>query len=105
MIKNKVLNWAQRFDTFCFLDNHQYQNPPHSMECLLGAGTKRYISLQSGNALQQLQEFIDAAPAWLFGHLNYDLKNESDSYGNEKLYFAHPDNIQFPDLFFFEPEI
>ncbi len=37
---------------------------------------------------------------WLFGHLGYDLKNEM-----EALTSTHPDNVGFPDLFFFEPEI
>ena len=102
-IKNKVLNWAQRFDTFCFLDNHQYQIPPHSMECLLAAGIKRFISCSASegrNALEQLQSFIASRQAWFFGHLGYDLKNEI-----EKLNSLHRDDIQFPELFFFEPEV
>ena len=98
--KAKVLNWVQQFNTFCFLDNHQYQIEPHSMECLLAAGVKRQVKADAGNALYQLQQFIDEKPGWLFGHLNYDLKNEI-----EEVYSANPDNIQFPDLFFFEPEI
>lgn len=98
--KQKVLNWAQRFNTFCFLDNHQYQIEPHSMECLLAAGVKRQLKTQAGTALQQLQQFIDKKNCWLFGHFGYDVKNEI-----EKLSSINPDNIQFPDLFFFEPEI
>ena len=99
-MKKKVLNWAKRFDTFCFLDNHQYQLEPHTMECLLAAGIKRKIRCNAGNALEQLQQFIDAGNNWLFGHLGYDLKNEI-----EQVSSLHPDRIQFPDLFFFEPEI
>ena len=99
-IKNKVLNWTKKFDTFCFLDNHQYQIAPHSVECILAAGKKRSVSCNSGNALEQLQRFIDARSSCLFGHLGYDLKNEIG-----QLHSSHIDNIQFPDLFFFEPEI
>lgn len=98
--KQKVLNWIQRFNTFCFLDNHQYQIEPHSIECLLAAGVKRQLSMDAGTALKQLQSFIDEKKGWLFGHLGYDLKNEI-----EKLSSTNPDSIQFPDLFFFEPEI
>lgn len=94
------MNWAQRFGTFCFLDNHQYSIKPHTVECMLAAGVKRYVKATAGNALHQLQQFIDEKPAWLFGHLGYDLKNEI-----EKLESSHPDKIGFPDLFFFEPEI
>lgn len=103
-----MLNWIQQFSTFCFLDNHQYQIPPHSMECLLGAGLKRSVCVpvaSSGNtglsALDQFQSFQGKeANRWLFGHLSYDLKNEI-----EQLSSSHPDPVGFPDLYFFEPEI
>ncbi|MDP4261198.1 MAG: anthranilate synthase component I family protein [Bacteroidota bacterium] len=99
-IKQKVLDWIQKFDTFCFLDNHQYHIEPHTQECLAGAGARRKISANAGNALDQLQEFIDGGKSWFFGHLGYDLKNETGW-----LTSGHTDKIGFPDLFFFEPEI
>ncbi|MEO5945980.1 MAG: anthranilate synthase component I family protein [Chitinophagaceae bacterium] len=100
LMKKKVLNWAKQFGTFCFLDNHQYQTKPHTVECLLGAGIKRSISLDAGTALEQLQNFIDEKNSWLFGHLGYDLKNEI-----EELSSTNTSTIKFPDLFFFEPEV
>lgn len=100
-MKEKVLNWTQQFNTFCFLDNHQYHIEPHTQECLLATGIKQKLSLSSGKSLIQLQEFIDAKQnRWLFGHLGYDLKNEL-----EGLSSSHPDHIGFPDLFFFEPDV
>lgn len=99
-IKEKVLNWAQSFNTFCFLDNHQYQIEPHTQECLLAAGAERKLEVSAGMALQALHEFIHQKKSWLFGHLGYDLKNEL-----EKLSSKHPDHIGFPDLFFFEPSV
>lgn len=99
-MKQKVLNWLQQFDTFCFLDNHQYQITPHTVECLVAAGEKRRLQVNAGTGLLQLQEFIDEKKSWLFGHLGYDLKNEI-----EKLTTAKNSGIQFPDLFFYEPEI
>lgn len=105
-MKEKVLNWTNRFNTFCFLDNHLYQTVPHTMECLLAAGVKRQLKANAGSALEKLQQFIAGStdrsgPApWLFGHLGYDLKNEI-----EKLTSVNPDNIGFPDVFFFEPEV
>lgn len=95
-----MLNWTQQFSTFCFLDNHQYQIEPRSMECLLGAGIKRSVRSGEGKSLEQLQKFIDAKRSWLFGHLGYDLKNEL-----EPLASVHQDHVRFPDLFFFEPQI
>lgn len=101
--KQKLLNWATRFSSFCFLDNHQYQTKPHTVECLLAAGVKRELRADAGTAFNQLQQFIESEAdrtGWLFGHLGYDLKNEI-----EQLSSSHPDGIGFPDLFFFEPEI
>ncbi len=66
---------------------------------MLAVGSKRSITANSGSALSKLQEFIDEKPSWLFGHLNYDLKDEIAS-----LTSSHKDYIKFPELFFFEPE-
>ena len=100
-MKEKVLNWTQQFNTFCFLDNHQYHIEPHTQECLLAAGIKTEFTSAPGDVLTQLQDFIDSKKGkWLSGHINYDLKNEL-----ERLSSGHQDLIQFPDLFFFEPLI
>ena len=96
-----MLNWIQRFSTFCFLDNHQYQIPPHTQECLIAAGTKRKFQGSAPGEMDGLQAFIDERPkGWLFGHLNYDLPLTTPHPAT-----THPDHIQFPNLFFFEPEI
>ncbi len=98
-MKEKVLNWTQQFNTFCFLDNNQYRISPHTQECLLAAGIKSDFTAEPGIGLTQLQGFIDSKKGkWLLGHINYDLKNEL-----EHLSSAHQDLIQFPDFFFFEP--
>lgn len=97
-MKEKVLNWAQQFDTFCFLDNHQYQIGPHTQECLLAAGVKDRLDISGADFLEQLGRFTGKDRRWLFGHLGYDLKN-----GLEQLSSSHPDNIGFQDLSFFEP--
>ena len=98
-IKKKVLNWLPQFSTFCFLDNHQYQLPGHSEECLVAAGVKRTVSYAPG-IFDELNLFIREKKSWLFGHLGYDLKNEI-----EQLASSHPDGVRFSTLFFFEPEI
>ena len=92
-----MLNWAKQFSTFCFLDNHQYHINPHSKECLLAAEIKGKAFNDS--AITGLQEYInEKKDGWLFGHLNYDLKNELEALSSK-----HPDPIQFPEIFFFEP--
>ena len=92
-----MLNWANRFSIFCFLDNHRYQTNYHSVECLLAAGAKNSFT---GNTLSGLQEFIDEGPRWLFGHLGYGLKSQI-----EGLRSSRRDRVGFPDSFFFEPEV
>jgi len=67
---------------------------------MLAAGEKRAVSSADSNSLKVLQDFINQKPAWLFGHLGYDLK--------QQLAFAastHPDPVGFPDFYFFEPEV
>jgi len=99
-IKDQMLNWAQQFNIFCLLDNHNYQIRPHTFECLLAADSSDHIRTSQGHAIQQLQQFLHNKKSWLFGHLGYDLKNEI-----EDLTSSHADHIKFPDLFFFRPRI
>ncbi|MFI5155136.1 MAG: anthranilate synthase component I family protein [Chitinophagales bacterium] len=94
-----MLNWANQFDIFCFLDNHGYQQAHHTHECLLAAGSLHEVESNSGKAFTALRDFSDKHKDWIFGHFSYDLKNEIES-----LHSSHPDHIGFPDLSFFVPE-
>lgn len=94
------MSWVQQFNTFCFLDNHQYQLHPHTQECMLAAGVRRFVKAGAGTALQQLQQTLDAQPGWFFGHLAYDLHSETEGTAS-----VLPDRLGFPDLYFFEPEV
>ena len=98
--KLQVLSWANRFNTCCFLDNHEYTSQQHSYECLVGAGNLKSIDVDAGSAFAHLKQFAQENDDWLFGHFSFDLKNEI-----ELLTSRHSDHIQFPDLFFFVPEI
>lgn len=93
-----MLNWVNRFNICCFLDNHGYASTHQTVECLAAAGSVNIFSPDE-NRLSKLDDFISAQKDWLFGHIGYDLKNETAS-----LTSAHPDHIGFPDLFFFQPE-
>jgi para-aminobenzoate synthetase component 1 len=96
-----MLNWAKQFSIFCFLDNNKYNffSPP-SFECLLAVGSLKKLEMNAGKAFFALQQFKQENNDWLFGHLAYDLKNEI-----ENLYSANIDEVKFPDLFFFIPQI
>lgn len=94
-----MLSWCNRFNICAFLDNHHYQLPGHSYECLAGCGAVASVKANAGSALQELQTFIDSQNDWCFGHLGYDLKNEI-----EQLQSTHADQVGFADLCFFVPE-
>lgn len=95
-----MLNWVNRFNICCFLDNQQYHLPRQSIECLAAAGAAQTLTAQAGNAFPQLQQFYNDHKDWLFGHFSYDLKYETEALASH-----HTDHIGFPDLCFFVPEV
>jgi para-aminobenzoate synthetase component I len=97
--RNKMLNWAQPFNIFCLLDNRQYHFETPAFECMLAAGYKRKIETVAGKTFETLKHFFREEKDWLFGHLGYDLKNET-----EQLSSMNFDGINFPDCHFFVPE-
>jgi para-aminobenzoate synthetase component I len=101
IFKTQMLNWVNRFNIFCLLDNRHYDFSKPAFECLLAAGSKANIEMQAGKAFEALRSFYAAnKDEWLFGHLGYDLKNE-----REKLHSGSADAVGFSDLHFFVPEI
>ncbi|MEP7143668.1 MAG: anthranilate synthase component I family protein [Ferruginibacter sp.] len=98
--RNKMLNWAQPFNIFCLLDNRQYHFETPAFECMLAVGCKRSIQTGAGETFEALKHFFRDEGEWLFGHLGYDLKNET-----EQLSSGNFDGINFPDCYFFVPEI
>jgi para-aminobenzoate synthetase component 1 len=94
-----MLSWCNRFNICSFLDNHHYQLPGHSYECLVGCGVTASVQANAGDAFSSLQTFLDQQNDWCFGHLGYDLKNET-----EQLISSHENKIGFADLYFFVPE-
>jgi para-aminobenzoate synthetase component 1 len=96
----QMLNWANRFNIFCLLDNQHYNFTAPAFECLLAAGSKKNITAGAGNAYNTLKSCYKEHEGWLFGHLAYDLKNET-----EKLASNNFDGIGFENMHFFVPEI
>jgi para-aminobenzoate synthetase component 1 len=96
-----MLNWCNRFNICVFLDNHRYQLPKHRYECLAGVGAATFIKANAGNALSNLQTFIEKQQDWCFGHIGYDIKNELES----GLISKPAPAIGFPDLYFFVPDV
>lgn len=94
-----MLNWANRFNICCLLDNHNYNLPYNSYECLLAAGAIK-IFKHGADFFSSLSLFYKQTNDWIFGHFNYDLKNRI-----ENLQSLHEDQIGFAEAFLFVPEV
>ncbi len=97
VFKQKVLNWLKQFNTFCFLDSSQYQG---QYDFLVAADADAMFQSSEINALELFQAFTSNHKGWLFGHLGYELATSEKISHSEK-----DDQLQFPDIFFFEPRI
>jgi para-aminobenzoate synthetase component I len=98
-IKQQVLNWSARFNTFAFLDNQLYPSPENNFECLMAVGERARLETNAGGAFDKLKAFSLEQEDWLFGHFSFDMKSETENVPS-----ALPDQILFPDLFFFVPD-
>ncbi|MCW3463229.1 anthranilate synthase component I family protein [Chitinophaga nivalis] len=96
-----MLNWGNQFNICCLLDNNNYTSPYHQHEALLAADALQTLEVSAGNAFATLQDFCNTHRDWLFGHLAYDLKNETVP----GLQSDNPDGIGFPDMYFFRPRV
>ena len=99
-LKMQMLNWCSRFNISAFLDNHQYDSDQHQYEVIAGCGADSSIVLNSGNALGQLQDFINKHHDWCFGHFGYGLMQET-----EGVLSKHTPSSFFSDMGFFIPEV
>lgn len=99
LFKQQMLNWANHFSICCFLDNQQYEGTNSSFECLLAVGSLSIFE-PAEDFFSSLSSFIAAHTDWIFGHLNYEIRNKIEK-------AATPQNVEagFGDCFLFVPEI
>ncbi|MBC9930834.1 anthranilate synthase component I family protein [Chitinophaga qingshengii] len=96
-----MLNWGNQFNICCLLDNNNYPSDYHRFEALLAADALQTLEADAGNAFPALEKFYARHSDWLFGHLAYDLKNETVP----GLHSQNPDGTGFPDMHFFQPRV
>lgn len=94
-----MLSWANRFNIFLFLDSCGYNEKYASEDWIMAVDAVDQFSLDE-RFFDAFQSWLNEKQDWVFGNINYDLKNEI-----EALSSAHPDQIDFPVLFFFQPKI
>src|ERR1700743_3871300 len=97
--KQKALQWASSFDAFCYLDSNNFADQYSKFDLLLAVGVKDELFTKVGSAFKDLERFRIKHPGWVTGFFSYDLKN-----GIENLVSENPDQLQFPDLYFFAPK-
>jgi para-aminobenzoate synthetase component 1 len=96
--KQKLLKWSASYNIASFLDNQDYYSPNSSFECLAAAGCIKRFDIEE-DLFPSLSSFVNNTDDWIFGHLNYDIKNHI-----ENLSSNNTDNINFADAFLFVPE-
>ncbi|MBD99799.1 MAG: aminodeoxychorismate synthase component I [Verrucomicrobia bacterium] len=88
---------SKSFKHAMLLDSHNYPDPYGKYERLAAFGAYRLLEAEK-DAFDQLANFYEERPSWLFGHLSYDLKNDI-----EQLSSDHLKHFDFCQLCFFEP--
>lgn len=99
LFKQQLLIWSQSFREVAFLDSNQHKDSYSKYDCVLAVDAFTSLKTDFPNAFDDLKQYQQTTSDWLFGFLTYDLKNDT-----EALSSANVDNLQFPDLFFFQPK-
>ncbi|GET45055.1 anthranilate synthase component I family protein [Capnocytophaga felis] len=100
-IKKKALFWANSLQTeMIWLDSNQYPDKYRRFEAVLAFYPHKILKkYESKGAFDALKSFVDVTNDYIFGYLSYDLKNDV-----EDLQSSNYDGLQFPELYFFQPE-
>ncbi|MEB0249511.1 aminodeoxychorismate synthase component I, partial [Mucilaginibacter sp. 5B2] len=85
LFKQKVLAWATKFDTLCYLDSNSFNDPYGKFDTVIAIGAKAELTANAGDAFVQLSQFKNATPGWITGFLGYDLKNEVENLRSNNL--------------------
>ena len=95
--KERLILLSKEYQHVSILDSKNYFSSSYcDYDLIAGFGAKSIIS---SNSFEELEIAISHR-TWLFGFLSYDLKNQL-----ENLNSFNKDQLDFPDLCFFEPEI
>jgi len=84
LFKQKALQWAAQFDVSCYLDSNGFNDVYGKYDLLIAAGVKHELKADAGSAFNQLDQFRQQYPGWLFGYFTYDLKNETERLSSGK---------------------
>ncbi|RNC87056.1 MAG: anthranilate synthase component I family protein [Winogradskyella sp.] len=97
--KQQLLSWAQQFDDIVWLDSNNHKDRYYNYDAVLAVDAFTSIKTDYFEAFDKLTEYQETTRDWIFGYLTYDLKNAI-----EELSSDNPDQLFFPDLYFFQPK-
>jgi para-aminobenzoate synthetase component 1 len=97
--KQLILTWSQQFREVVYLDSNDYPQQYSSYDCILAVDAFTSIKTDFHNAFEDLKQYQQITKDWLFGYLSYDLKNDIEILNSNNF-----DGLNFPDLFFFQPQ-
>lgn len=98
-IKNQLLTWGSNYREVVFLDSNANHQKYDEYDAVLAVDAFTSIVTDTKEAFKKLNEFQKTTQDWLFGYLSYDAKNAI-----EKLQSNNHDGLQFPEIFFFQPQ-
>ncbi len=96
----KALAWADQHTHVAYYNSNEIPYPHDGFVHLLAVSPGPALPLDTGNAFYSLREHLQQEHALLCGFLTYDLKNQV-----ERLTSQNADHLDFPALYFFEPEV
>lgn len=97
--KTALLEWAQQFEEVVWLDSNGHEAKYTSFDVVLATDALTSITSDCQSAFKDLEEYQSRANDWIFGYLSYDLKNDVENLKSDNF-----DELDFPDLFFFQPK-
>ena len=98
-IKSALLYWSRQFGEVAWLDSNDYEQHQRSYDAILAVAAFTALKTDFHGAFEKLGEYQMVTKDWLFGYLSYDLKNDVEDLSSNNF-----DGLQFPDLYFFQPQ-
>ena len=98
-LNEKLLRWAQQYETSVWLDSNNHNQGYTSFHSILAVDEFTSIQTDVVNAFEKLKEYQSITQDYLFGYLSYDVKNAT-----ENLTSTNSDGLGFAELFFFQPQ-
>ena len=99
LFKKQILSWSQQYRETVWMDSNQYEQKYSNYDAVLAVDAFTSIQTDYVDAFEKLKEYQSNTADWIFGYLTYDLKNTV-----ERLKSDNFDGLQFPDLYFFQPQ-